>query len=189
MRYKSLLLILMVVLILAGCSNNTEGPKTKVSVSVATQAPKTAPAQNTVPLEPRYEATLAEGIDFSKPGFPTFIEGVRGISDQEDWGRWGEGKSTVFTFKEKLPERFKLTFDANALWPNQNTPITVKVGDEVRTFTISKPSQTCIIDFDSHLGAKTIEFIPPTPTSPKEIGAGSDTRVLGVGFIKMRIDQ
>lgn len=33
-----------------------------------------------------YEATLPEGIDFRKPGYPTFIKQVKGISGLETWG-------------------------------------------------------------------------------------------------------
>ena len=44
------------------------------------------------PLGPRYEVTMMDGIDFTKPGYPTFLSDVSGISGPEPWGRWTDGE-------------------------------------------------------------------------------------------------
>jgi phosphoglycerol transferase len=173
------------VLGVAGCGDK---PESKAQIVVESAAPPAAPAPAD-PLGPRYEATLAEGIDFKKPGYPNFLMEVSGMSVNEPWGRWGVGPRTIFFFKEKLPERFKLTLIADTLWPNKNEPILVKVGNVVQEFKVGKPSQTYTLDFENHGGQKTIEFVVPKPVVPKEAGINSDTRPLSVAFVSLKIEH
>lgn len=64
------------------------------------------------PLEPRYQATLSEGITFRNPGYPTFISAVKGISIVEDFGRWTDDTKAVFEFNQPLPKKFTLIITA-----------------------------------------------------------------------------
>lgn len=43
-------------------------------------------------LGPRYPASLMEGIDFTRLGWPEFIRNVKGLSGYEPWGRWSDAK-------------------------------------------------------------------------------------------------
>jgi phosphoglycerol transferase len=140
-------------------------------------------------LEPRYEATLEEGIDFTAPGYPNFLAGVSGMLEREANGRWGVGQRTTFFFKEELPERFRLILVADTLWPNQNRPIKVKVGNVVREFTIGRPGQTYTLNFEGHGGQKAMEFVVPKPVVPKEVGINPDTRPLSIWFVSMKIES
>ena len=142
-----------------------------------------------VPLEPGYEATLTDGIDFTSPGYPNFLAEVSGMLEREAGGRWGTGQRTTFLFKEKLPEKFKLILVADTLWPNQNKPIAVKVGNVVREFTIRGSGQTYTLNFEGHGGQKAMEFIVPKPVVPKEVGINSDTRPLSIWFVSMKIES
>lgn len=173
---------------IVGCG---EEPGTKEQISVGNAAPVTAlPPTSAIALEPRYEATPAEGIDFKKRGFPNFLTEVSGMSGYEPWGRWGMGPSTIFTFKEKLPEHFKITLVADILWPNQNKPILVKVGNVVQEFRINQQQgQQYTLNFKNHGGQKSIEFVVSKPVVPKEAGINGDIRPLSIGFISMKIEQ
>jgi hypothetical protein len=45
--------------------------------------------KNTLEWRPqRYQATISDGFDFSRDGYPDFVRLTSGISGREDWGRW-----------------------------------------------------------------------------------------------------
>lgn len=145
-----------------------------------------------VPLAPQYFATLSEGIDFRKEGYPDFLMAVYGMSGREDWGRWTDANlapSAKFLFKKPLPEKFTLELKAVAFGPNIGEPVKVKAGNVEKSFTVKSPSmdgEVFRIEFDGVKG-NTIEIIPPKPTAPKDAGVNPDTRKLGVGLIYMKI--
>lgn len=134
---------------------------------------------------------LAEGIDFSRTGLPLFIKNAQGLSGAEPWGRWSDADvapSVRFEFFEPLPDRFTLELEANAFGPNIGKDLTVNIGS--RTYSVKIPEWhfTAVLDVD--LGgerADMMEFLPPSPASPKELGLSEDGRRLGIGFISMRI--
>ena len=41
-------------------------------------------------LGKHYKASLAEGIDFTRPDAPTFVQNILGLSGHEPWGRWSD---------------------------------------------------------------------------------------------------
>ena len=139
----------------------------------------------------RYESTLSEGTDFSRSGLPLFLRDAEGLSGEEPWGRWSDADvapSVLFEFLESLPNRFSLELEANAFGPNIGKDLTVKVGSKAYAAHIPEGHFSAALDVE--LGgesAQTIEFIPPAPTSPKELGMSEDGRKLGIGFIRMRI--
>ena len=74
-------------------------------------------------MGPRYSATLAQGIDFTKSGYPDFISNVTGLSLPEGWGRWSDAKDAgpriILSFTKPLPENFTLELDIKGYGPNQ----------------------------------------------------------------------
>ncbi|WP_312837956.1 DUF7024 domain-containing protein [Atlantibacter hermannii] len=50
----------------------------------------------------RYKASLSDGIDFTKKGFPEFIHDVSGLSVSEPWGRWSDSESVNFELTKPL---------------------------------------------------------------------------------------
>ena len=175
---------------LAGCGDK---PEPKVVVGSAAPAAAQAPA---APLGPRYEATLAEGIDFTKQGYPNFLAEVSGMSGYEPWGRWTEaaaGPVAKFRFKQALPKTFTLEITANAFGPNYGAPVKVRVGGIEKTFVITPPktwkeADTYRLAFETDGTADTMEITPPKATSPNEIDPkNGDTRKLGIAFISLKI--
>lgn len=182
--HRSLIAAALAVLVLGGCSDNTD-PNAK---AVASGLPQVAAP---VPLEPRYAATLADGIDFRKPGYPAFVSEVTGIWAHESWGRWTVGPTATFRFDKPLPKKLKVEITANAYGPNTGQPVKVQVGEESRTFVVSSNTGlTYDLNFQNEGGANSITISPPKPTSPTELNAGSgDARKLGVGMIALKIKE
>jgi phosphoglycerol transferase len=146
-------------------------------------------------LEPRYEASLYEGIDFSKKGYPNFLKAVHGISAWEDWGRWSDANESEFpnavdlVFKETLPKKFQIELSSRIFGPNVNKPLEVIVDKRSYFFTHSNPDTSVnLIEITENKGDDTIRIIVPAPTSPKQINNQSDdTRKLGIGLVKLKI--
>jgi phosphoglycerol transferase len=176
MQKKFILLALAIVFSLSACGD---------------KAPPRIPASDTSsPVG--YQATLADGIDLTKEGYPIFIAAVSGMSGYEPWGRWTDadagGAVARFTFKDKLPQSFTLAVTANAYGPNEGQPIEVKAGSIVKRFTIKngETPSVYIIRFNE-VDGNTLDFTPPSPTSPKSLGIGEDPRKVGIGFISIKI--
>lgn len=191
---------------LAGCNEQPE-PSSKVEVAsgqasapittpapaakAVVQVPVVAPVPVALPVP--YEATLEEGIDFKKPGYPTFLSEVSGVSGVEGWGRWSDanaGSIVKFRFKKALPKTFTLEIVANAFGPNEGLPIKVRVGDVVKTFTIvnKKEPATYSLQFKTDGKAGILEITPPKPISAHELDEkNAGTRKLGIGFVVLKI--
>ena len=156
------------------------------SFSYAATAPSAA-ATTQDALAPRYDSTLAEGIDFAKQGYPSFLDKVTGVSVYEPWGRWTDGKGATFKFKQKLPKKFTLELTASAFGPNINAPLTVQVGKVKKQITITSGQPSAYTLAVEGIDADSITLVPAKPTSPKSLGGSEDTRLLGVGLIKLKI--
>ncbi len=156
--------------------------------------PQTPAAAAPTPAMLVYDATLAQGIDFRKDGYPAFISQVAGMSGLEPWGRWSDadagGPVVRFTFKDKLPATFNLVVTANAFGPNEGKPIQVKAGQLTQEWTIKNAAEsgTYTIKFEK-VDGNTLEFTPPAPTSPASLSKDTtDTRKLGIAFISLKIE-
>ncbi len=139
----------------------------------------------------RYHASISDGIDFSRDGFPTFIDKVFGFSVRETWGRWtnqyrGEVK---IIYKFPLPKKFTLKIDAIAFNVNGNLPTIIRVGDQSIEVLISSDKFSIYsVDFFNVSNSNTIEIIPPNPISPAQIDTNNkDGRLLGIGLRSMRV--
>ena len=180
---RSLTLALAVTLTLAACCERPQPESPKVAATAAASVtPPPAP-----PAAERYPATLAEGINFGKPGYPAFLATVSGLSGHEPWGRWSEGEIVVFQFAEPLPTRFTLALTARAYGPNIGAPIKVKAGPSEQTLTLTAEAQTHRLSFTLTAPTDRLEFLIPQPISPADLQQGEDPRKLGVGFIKLQI--
>lgn len=173
---------------LSGCGDK---PETKVGAGAAASAP--AVAQPADSLAPRYEASLADGIDFTRSGYPTFLAEVSGMSGHEAWGRWtdaAEAATAKFRFAQSLPQKFALELKANAFGPNVGRPVKVRVGAVEKEFIVkdAPAPELHVLTFDGVNGADTIEIVPPQPTSPKQLDPqNGDPRMLGVSLVSLQI--
>jgi len=144
-------------------------------------------------LAPRYESTLAEGIDFRRPGYPSFLIEVTGVSNPEDWGRWTDAAGTPvvkFRFDKPLPKKFVLELQANAFGPNEGKPTIVRVGNIEHTMVVKNTPSYAVYktEFVNVPSIDTIEIIPPNPVLPRELDPNNrDERKLGLGLVTFKI--
>lgn len=138
-------------------------------------------------LGPRYFASLQEGIDFTRAGWPDFISNATGFSVIEPWGRWSDknvSSNILLKFSSPLPQKFTLILTARAFASNANKPIKVMVGAREYSIELSSEVSEVRLDVDQKGGAvDSISFFPPAPISP----GGGDMRKLGIGFVSLRL--
>ncbi|MEM5401968.1 DUF7024 domain-containing protein [Paraburkholderia unamae] len=139
----------------------------------------------------RYHGSLAEGIDFTRQGLPTFLDDVNGLSVPESWGRWSDANvSPVVTlqFAQPLPNHFILHLRAQAFGPNVGQPVGVAIGQQVQSFVPAADMREFSMQFEGVNGAQRIEIRPPQPVSPTSLGVSPDTRKLAVGIQRLWIE-
>lgn len=196
MQFPKFSIVLIAGLLLAGCDSSNQAPAagagaTAAAPTASSTPASAAPAAN--PLQPQYAATLAEGIDFARPGYPEFLSEVSGMSGVESWGRWTDANlanSATFHFKQALPAKFTLEITGYAIGPNVGQPIRVQIGnvEKILTFT-DMPAQTTAIAFEGVRGADAISLIVPNSIQPSAISDSADTRKLGLALVSLKIRE
>jgi phosphoglycerol transferase len=141
----------------------------------------------------RYDATYADGIDFTRQELPIFIKDIQGLSGSEPWGRWSDANlspSVLFDFREPLPMRFNMVFSAQPFGPNTDQDLVVKMGTQIHHFKMQRGQieYQKTIDLEGQQVTR-IEFLPPMPASPQELNMSSDNRKLGIGLIHLRFEK
>ena len=141
----------------------------------------------------QYNASLADGIDFKKAGYPSFLQYVSGIAQKEPWGRWSDaqqGKTIRLGFVDPLPEYFQLEIEAMGYGPNANLPTIVRIGEQEKSLIIGRAAKTYTLEFKNILGADAIEIIPPKPIFTRELDdpSSTDPRKLGLGLMRIKIN-
>lgn len=180
----SLLLASSVALMVVGCGNDAPPAKPANTAPVAAPAPVAAAD----PLAPRYQASLAEGIDFRKQGYPAFLAAVSGMSGYESAHRWTEGPVVKFEFAQALPAKFNLSIEASAFGPNGNQPIVIRAGKVEKSLTFKAEMSAQSAVFEGVDGVKTLEIAIPKPTAPKDIDPNSgDPRKLGLSMVSLKV--
>jgi phosphoglycerol transferase len=146
--------------------------------------------QQSVSLEPRYQASLSEGITFNRDGYPSFVSSVKGISVKETFGRWTDGSQAVIEFTQALPKNFTLKIKSGVFYPWRNKPIKIIVGNTpLETRFIKDETTEVTIPVATDGNARSIIFELPDAKSPKELGASPDTRKLGLALVSLQIEQ
>lgn len=139
-------------------------------------------------LGPRYSANLQEGIVFTRPGWPAFIQNASGFSSPEPWGRWSEGNARL-VFTSPLPQKFTLILTAQAFGPNADKPAKVLIGTQEYEINLGGAASEVRVQVDlMRQTTDTISFIPSKPISPRALGINSDNRKLGIGFVSLRLE-
>jgi phosphoglycerol transferase len=142
-------------------------------------------------LGERYKVSIAEGISFAKTGAPSFLKGLTGLSDRENWGRWSDAnleRNVTISFKQPLPPRFTMHIVARGYGPNAGVPCEVVVGSQTRTFIPSQSDQEFVLSFGNQSNASTIVIRPASPITPHSIDGGADMRAIGIGFVRIWFD-
>lgn len=167
-------------------------PSSRVDLSGLTNAQIMQTAGYVVDkLGPRYPATMSDGIDFTRNEWPDFVRDVTGLSGPEPWGRWSDANVAPFVridFSAQLPSKFTLILKAQPFGPNQE--LVVNIGAQTHLVKIEAGPSEVRVNVDiGDRKADFIEFHPPRPTSPQMLGISTDTRRLGIGFIKLRVEE
>ena len=186
-RFLSPLVLVAGLGILAACSAPPP-PSPAASPTPATPAAAAAPV--TSPLEPRYAATEAEGINFATPGYPEFVSEVKGISGPEAWGRWTDGAlAPVTSIKLEKPISGNASIHLKVrdfFGINAKQKIAVRFGGQEKSFELKGDAdQEVEVEFESLENASTIEIVVPNKSPPTE----TDTREMGLGLISLSIKQ
>lgn len=137
-----------------------------------------------------YEATLGEGIDFSRPSYPSFMKYVSGISQREGWGRWtdaNQGEHVLLGFNSPLPKRFSLELEAIPFEKNIGKITHIRVGDQIKAIIVDGKSKTFRLDFENMGSSDVIEITAPSASKKIAKDAGADPRRIGVGLIRLKI--
>jgi phosphoglycerol transferase len=148
----------------------------------------TPSAKMPAPAVQAHDATLRDGIDFTKPDYPPFVAETQGISGHEPWGRWTEGEKAVIKFRDNLPRSFVLELlVGTAFGPNADAPVRVRVGTKELLFLLTKKNETVRLDFSTDGNVNTIEILITKPASPKSLNVNNDERRLGIGLVRLRL--
>jgi phosphoglycerol transferase len=126
-------------------------------------------------------------VRFDRPEHEWGTAYVQGLSGPEPWGRWSDKREVVLEFAAPLPPAFTLRMDAAAFGPNVGKPFVVRLGSQERTVLLPEKHGEVVLEFDG--GAEQVMTIRvPQPTSPREVGAGEDGRLLGIALYRMQIE-
>lgn len=140
----------------------------------------------------RSTATMEEGIDFSSSAkVPAFVSDMSGLSAAEPNGRWSDrnvAKSVGISFAKPLPDRFLIELAGVPFGPNAGKKLEMVVGSVKKQIDMPGQFTARIPIALNGEEASTIEFVPPSPMSPAELGVlGGDTRKLGVAFKFLKV--
>lgn len=141
------------------------------------------------PLEPRYKATLAEGITFRNPGYPEFVKSIKGISVQEGFGRWTDDIEAAIEFTQPLPKKFTLKITATSYAPSMGESVKFVIGG--KKYQAEFPAQwdfkeiAIPIVTDGQANLITVEL--PNAKVPLLIGQGQDGRKLSLALSSIKI--
>jgi phosphoglycerol transferase len=86
-----------------------------------------------------------------------------------------------------LPEKFAINLVAHAFGPNIGKEFAVHVGEITKSFTLNVLRERKVIEFINPQKLKIIEFVIPSPVSPKDLRLSADERKLGIAFTELRI--
>jgi hypothetical protein len=117
------------------------------------------------------------------------LEKVEGLDKRESWGRWSNGGTVRLHFREPLPEKLNLFLTAMAYGPNIGKEFTVRAGNASARFHLPGMPGEIHLRLDTDGKTKTISIDVPQPVSPHALGAGVDTRTLGIGISKIEIGE
>ena len=139
----------------------------------------------------RYNATAEQGIDFRKPGLPTFVRYVSGVSYGEGWGRWsdqkaGDGVRIEYNTKFAHQACVKLTAQPSPSQRGRNVDIILGPGKA--TIRTDKPSKTTYVTPIS-LSWPTSELLlkPESPGPVEWDPNGKRARRLGLAIESIAI--
>jgi phosphoglycerol transferase len=128
-------------------------------------------------------------IDFTRRSWPGLLSRVQGLSFAESWGTWSDGSKVTLEFQTPLPRSIMLHLKALAFGPNVGQKFTIEIGAEAAEFVLADSPQEIAIPFRTSEASASIVISIPSPISPKELGFGNDSRKLGLGFYRLKVED
>lgn len=128
-------------------------------------------------------------LAMSKPLAGGRLQRVEGLADPEDWGSWSNAKTVRLHFSEPLPARLTVLLNGRAFGPNAGQPFVMRVGGASERFKLPATTQELFLHFDTDGAQRELSIEIPQPTSPQQLGAGADVRLLGLGLIGLEIGE
>ena len=126
-------------------------------------------------------------IDLSRPFRFGLVKRVSGLSVFQPFGRWSDSRVAQIELFRPLPRWFDLCLTASAFGPNVQLPFEIGIGNDSKVFRLSStPSEICV-PFNTSGGETLVTIAVPQPISPKQLGMGSDDRMLGIALMKMKV--
>jgi len=127
-------------------------------------------------------------VEFSKPAWPLQLR-TSGLALAELWGRWSIGERITLQFDFPLPAKPRITLVASAFGPNVDKPFVIRIGQQEKIFLLDASPQTIAFEFETNRYERVVEIVVPQPTSPSEIGLSADSRRLGIGLIRLIVEE
>jgi phosphoglycerol transferase len=118
------------------------------------------------------------------------IEVVKGLSGAEPWGKWTDGSTVAFKFKDNLPKDFRLLLMVNnSFGPNIDKQFNVNIATQSQRFAGPARPKLVQLEFKDVPGnTRDITIRVPAPQSPLALGIGKDARKLGLGLIFIALE-
>ena len=144
-------------------------------------------------LGKRYSASFADGIDFTRPDWPDFVREVNGLSVPEQGGRWSDANiapTVRIDFISPLPQNFTLVLTAFPFDAATDKYLVVRIGS--RKYQLRMQTGIHEMRVPINLSGEQVDFVellPPNPTSPRQLGLSTDSRKLGVGLVRLRLEE
>lgn len=139
----------------------------------------------------RYDSPF---IRFNLTGHPDYVADIDGLSWVEGWGRWSNEKvapDITIKYTKPLPAHFRLRLVAKAYEHNIGKPVSIRVGNEVRTVTLGAELSSREVVFENSTGADVITITPPHPQIDTQEGNWRPTdnsgRLIGVGLAELEV--
>ena len=137
---------------------------------------------------------LGEPIDFSNNATQCFLK--MGWNEQsEDWGVWSTSIQTLIELPTPNIKPRKLNLEIKPFIGSNNLTQRVSIGingSPLRSIQLSKPTTHKItIEIPKSEQTKNslqIQISIPQAISPKSLGMGPDSRVLGIGLVKATLE-
>lgn len=113
-----------------------------------------------------------------------YLLSISGLSSQESFGRWTDGKRAEITLISKLPRFFHIDLDAFTVGIGESSIFKIKVGNSSKFFTVANTPTLTRVDFFNFFRNNLIEIQIPNPTALE-----TDSRELGIAISNLTIHK
>jgi hypothetical protein len=143
--------------------------------------PNTTTTENVTPVE--------GVISFREQGLPGFVDKVEGLANPEAFGRWTVANTVNIYLNQPVPQDVKIKVTCLGYGENKTLPSKIIIGNQEGYFTPSVDWKAYEVSLKlPTAGEKVISIIPAKPTRPKDVGAGADSRPLGLALSSISIE-